>query len=72
MTELELIEEMCAEVPGPTEARVAAVRTRILDEVTRPAQPGRPARRPGLRARPGRGAGGGAPYHSVVSIGIIP
>jgi hypothetical protein len=52
MTELELIEEMYAEVPGPTEARVAAVRARVLDEVTRPAQPG-------LRARPARGAGAG-------------
>ena len=66
MTELELIEEMCAEVPGPTEARVAAVRARVLDEVTRPAQPrpaptGRARWMPDSRraARAGRSAGNG-------------
>lgn len=49
MTEMKLLEDMFADVPAPGEARLAAVRARVLGEANRAAQPA---------SHPDRGPGG--------------
>jgi hypothetical protein len=59
MSDMRLIEDMCAAVPAPERERLAAIKERVLDGARQAALPGGPSRRGRAARRAGRARGFG-------------